>query len=272
VPKPSTITDLSAAITAGDGVARPNLFWVQFPNIGSSVSAREMGLMCREVQLPSRQITTVERPIGPVQTKVPYHHLTEAINMRFMVLNNASVRKYFEEWQNNIVPGANEGKDYERKQEVAYYNEFVRDITIFQLKKNFELSLFAKKFDFPIPNFVKNALRNSGGLTFDNDLFSLNIGVDGINAGLALDGNTSYKCELYDAYPISIQYDELSDDASNTFGTINVSFQFRNWSGASMEDNNPINKIRNEIEKGIGEVRDKVEDGIKSYAKKKLGF
>ena len=30
--------------------------------------------------------------------------------------------------------------------------------------------------------------------------------------------------------------------------------------------------IRNEIEKGIGAVRDKIEDGIKDFAKKKLGF
>lgn len=272
MPKPSTITDLTAAITAGDGVARPNLFWVNFPNITSDVSTREMGLMCREVALPSRSITTVERQVGAAITKVPYSHLTDTISMRFLVLNNAGVRTYFERWQNQITPGADKSDRYEQRQEVGYYKDFVKDITINQLKQNFELSLFSKKFDLPLPNFVKNALRNSGGLQFGNDLFGLNIGVDGISAGVALDGNTSYKCVLYEAYPISIVSDSLSDDAANTLETITITFQYRNWSGVSMEDNNPINKIRNEIEKGIGAVRDKVEGGIKDFAKKKLGF
>ena len=166
MPKPSTITDLTAAITAGDGVARPNLFWVNFPNITSDVSTREMGLMCREVALPSRSITTVQRQVGAAITKVPYSHLTDTISMRFLVLNNAGVRTYFERWQNQITPGADKSDRYEQRQEVGYYKDFVKDITINQLKQNFELSLFSKKFDLPLPNFVKNAFTASGpGLT-----------------------------------------------------------------------------------------------------------
>jgi len=268
--KPASITELSGQISAGGGIAQPNLFYVELPGGISDVSTKEMGLLCKEVELPSRQITTVDRLHWGAQRKVAYGHLTDSISMRFLVLNNASVRRYFETWQNLIVPGADGSRNYDEQQVVGFYNDYAKTIKIHQLKKNFELSLYSKKFDLPLPNFVKNSLRNIGGLNFSNNLFALNIGVDGINAGFSIDGNASYVCTLYEAYPSMINAEQLSDDQGNTLEMYSVQFTFRNWSGAALDDNNPISRIRNEIERGIGQLRDKVEDTIKSKARKLL--
>ena len=77
------------------GIARSNLFHVELPRISNNnISSEDLNLFCSRVNLPSRQISTVDRVIGIVTEKVANTFITDDVNLTFHVTNDYNIKKY----------------------------------------------------------------------------------------------------------------------------------------------------------------------------------
>ena len=123
----ASINDLKSLVNAKKGFARPNRYRVFLPTI-KGLSPAEANLLCKTVELPTRQILTSERQFGMTLEKVPYGHAVIDINMTFLLLNDYSTRNYFEAWQNLAIN--------QETLEAGYINEYAKDVIIEQLDNN----------------------------------------------------------------------------------------------------------------------------------------
>ena len=126
-------TDIDAfksTVTGGAGLAMANMFLVQLPvSIPGipNINSRTLNILCKSVQLPGRQVTTAPKIIGPKEVKHAYGILEDDVAMNFQVLNDYKIKNYFEKWQNLVIN--------ENTRELNYFNEYTRDVKIFQLRK-----------------------------------------------------------------------------------------------------------------------------------------
>ena len=68
---PVSVDDLKSAVRSGP--ARANMFQVVMPTLPGLVgNTSELNLLCRDIQLPGRQVLSNERTIGMKQVKVAY--------------------------------------------------------------------------------------------------------------------------------------------------------------------------------------------------------
>jgi hypothetical protein len=123
----ASINDLKSLVNAKKGFARPNQYRVFLPTV-NGLSPAEANLLCKNVELPTRQILTSERQFGMTLEKVPYGHAVVDINMTFLLLNDYATRKYFEAWQNLAIN--------QETLEAGYMNEYAKEVTVQQLDNN----------------------------------------------------------------------------------------------------------------------------------------
>jgi hypothetical protein len=263
----NSINELTAAITQGDGYARSNLFTVELPAIGK-VNARGINLLTKSISIPTRQINALTREVSMKNTEVPYGFTNTELTMTFRVMNDAGVRSYFDKWHDSIVGGIRSSGN---GQALGYYKDYVQTIKVHQLKKTVAAQVFKKDFGLRLPPLIKNRLRALGPLNIGNDIFNVGIGVDGIEADLNLSGTKSYTWEFYEAYPLTIQNETLSDDNQGGLSEITVSFQYKNFSGVSAEDTNPFNKAKSKIEDALFDLKADAQASINKRVKKILG-
>lgn len=121
------IDDFKGLISQKDGVARSNLFRVELPPF-PGVTRPEINLLCKNVNLPGRQILTREKTIGLQTRKVSYGYASDDVTMTFQVLNDYGVRKYFEYWQSKAVN--------QTSYEIGYKKDYAKPVKIQQLKKS----------------------------------------------------------------------------------------------------------------------------------------
>ena len=169
-----SISDMLGAITAGDGLARPNLFQVILPRIsGSNIDLPNLNLLCKNAQLPLRQIITNERVIGSKTEKIAYASASEDVSLTFYVTNDYSVKKYFDAWQDLVI----NPDTYELNYKVGT-NGYGKEVVINQLAKN-------------VKGFISSARFNE----FANK-------------------KIIYSCILEQAFPTSMNAIELSNEAN----------------------------------------------------------
>ena len=178
-----------SVISKGGGVARQNQFFVSLPSL--TYDASDLNILCASVNLPGRQILTMERLIGLKGRKMPNGFASDDVSMTFYVLNDYKVKKYFEDWQNRVIN--------QNTYEVGYPEDYVQDVTISQLQKGLA-------FDFPI-----------------DKIFGINIDVD-----VRTKAKVVYQCKLLDAYPTSMSAIELNNEMDGLI-QLNVQLSYRNW-------------------------------------------
>jgi hypothetical protein len=86
-----------------------------------------MNLLCKDVVLPGRQVTTRERTIGLTTRKMAYGYLIDDVSITFHVLNDYGVKEYFETWQNLAVD--------QNTYEIGYKKDYSFDVKINQIQK-----------------------------------------------------------------------------------------------------------------------------------------
>lgn len=96
------IDTLKGLLTQRNGLAHSNIFKVMLPSIGDLVS-NDIDTMCKAMNLPGRQIATMERVIGPKQEKLPYTFLQDDVTLVFNVTNDYAIQNYFETWMNLVI-------------------------------------------------------------------------------------------------------------------------------------------------------------------------
>ncbi len=191
-----SVDQMKSLIGKKGGLAMANLWKVQLPNLGRE-SSYDLNLLCKDVQLPGRQILTQERIIGMKQKKVAYGYAEEDVSMTFYVMNDYGIKEYFDEWQSRII-------NFDTK-ELKYKDNYVADIEITQLQK--------KKRNGLTVNFEIDFTANNLADLFD---FSITSDIE------------VYKCKLIRAFPTTINALQLNSE-QNGLLELNVQFSYDDW-------------------------------------------
>jgi hypothetical protein len=96
----STIDNLKGAISAGGGVARNNLWKVEFGRAGLSETQL---LMAESVTLPGRTIATSDYTANKQSLKAAYSLIDDPVSMTFLLVNDYKVKTFFDKWMSEII-------------------------------------------------------------------------------------------------------------------------------------------------------------------------
>jgi hypothetical protein len=126
----ASLSELKTSITFGGGLARTNKFLVTLPSLGGggligALGSRNMNILCRTAQLPSKQILTHEKRVGMKFEKVAYGYGIEDVTLTFMETASLPVRRYFDTWRDLILN--------EDAQTSKYKTEYQKRVIISQL-------------------------------------------------------------------------------------------------------------------------------------------
>lgn len=210
----SSIDKLKSVVSQKRGFAIPNLYKVMLPNF-ANISVEEINVICSSVNMPGRQIMSVDRKIGTIFEKVAYDQAYDDISLSFYVLNDYGIRKYFEAWQNLALD--------QETQEVGYKNEYSRDVKIQQLRKGFSLPLYQSPF-------MKWDFLGGGMLDLDIDI---DIKKEDV----------VYEVHLMDAYPTTMDLITLGNDQTDSILTLNVQLSYKNWKSSAGPEIKPENNF-----------------------------
>jgi hypothetical protein len=183
----NSIEQIKGQIAGAGGLALPNLYKIVLP--ASSGFASELNILCNSTMLPGRQMLTHERIVSIKPEKMAYAYAVPPVTLTFKLLNNYSVKKYFENWQNKIINNED--------QQIQYSTNYKRSVKIYQMSKGFRHHLF-----------------NVGDI-LDVDLITSEYEVYGV--------------ELEKAFPTTMNDIELSDASNDQFITFSVTLDYTNW-------------------------------------------
>ena len=192
--KPGSIEDIKSLISSKGGLAKTNLYYVLLPSwkengLGATAKPQELGVLCRSISLPSRQLATLQRMVGPDKQDIVYGYQNPNVSMTFRVLNDQSTRAYFETWQQNIIQ--NNDRSSEGNYSIAFPDEYMKNIFVYQLERGRSLPVFNKNKTI--------------------DLGPVNLNLD-IDIDLLQGGGANYQWALFNSYPVTYQSETLTDD------------------------------------------------------------
>lgn len=215
--RPGSIEDLKSLISDKGGFAKANLYYVLLPSwrengLGNTARPQELGILCRSVSLPSRQLATLQRIIGPDKQDVVYGYQNPNLSMTFRVLNDQSTRAYFETWQQNIIQ--NNDRSSEGNYSIAFPDQYMKNIFVYQLERGRALPIFNRNKSI--------------------ELGPLNVNLEA-NIDLLQGGGANYQWAMFNAYPVTYQSETLTDDGRDQISEITIEFAYKNWVGAPMK-------------------------------------
>jgi hypothetical protein len=202
-----TVDQFKSLVSAKGGLARNNLWRVKLPSLPGARS-EEMNILCRDVQLPGRQITTNTFNYGLIQERVANGFLIQDVSMTFHVLNDYGVREYFETWQ-NLATNTN-------TYEVGYKKDYSRDVEIEQFKK---VKSLPQRYRQEFSSGIGNALPKISDFELGETILGLN---DQLN-DLVI-----YKCKLIDAFPTTMNAIQLNNEMDGIV-ELNIQLSFTDW-------------------------------------------
>lgn len=207
--KLGNIDEFKSLVSDGKGMAKQNLYYVQLPrvDIGSNANNYELGLFCSAIDIPTRQITTVDRALGTSMQKVASGYVVPTLNATFRVMNDQRARSYFEKWQSYTIGEYDDGS--ENRFDVKYPDQYMKPLHIYQLERGQSFPLLDKQFD-------------------------LSVGPINLNFGIDIDIGTNVKANYHwiidRAYPTTVTSEPFGDEANN-ISTIQVEFSYNKWHG-----------------------------------------
>lgn len=206
------IDRLKATMTAKGGNAQAHQFAVTLPGI-AGISSDELNILASAVTIPGRQIMTQERLIGIKGQRMPTGFAADDVTMRFIVLNDYGVRKYFEAWQNKVVNQDN--------YEIGYVNSYAENVKIYQLKKGVSFPLYNREiFRSKAPSNLTNRLPSFGGIDLAQGEIDIDI--------LWKQQQIIYAVELQKAFPTTLSALDLSNEAEGLL-QLTVQMSYKNW-------------------------------------------
>ena len=203
------IQRFQAQINQGEGMARPNRFYViinppqklvttpggppsqlsQNTNndLSSGAMRENMQMMCNKITMPSRDINTAPHKTYGPKREMPYaYSFSGEIELTFFGDKFLRQRMFWENWQKTIFDG--------ETHDMRYYDDYVGSIDIFQLGQ------FDAKADD--------------------------------------DARVTYAVRLYEVYPQIISPIEYTYGANNTIVEVPVTLNFRNWVNLTIDQVN----------------------------------
>lgn len=192
----ANLDDLKSLISAKEGAARSNLFRVELPTLPGATS-RDLNLLCRDVNMPGRQIMTRERTIGVTTQKMAYGYAVEDVSMTFQVLNDYGVKQYFETWQGLAVN--------QNTKEIGYKSDYSFPVKIQQLRKGISLPIYNKR-----------------------------LGIFELNVDYITQKDVVYECELLSAFPTTMNAITFNNEQDGLID-LNVQLSYTNWKSSFTE-------------------------------------
>ena len=184
------------------GFAMQHQFVVVLPRVPNTiVESRDINVLCRQVNIPGRQMASVNRIIGVKGHELSYGFVEDDVTMEFYVMNDWGIRSYFEEWQNLVL---NQNSKY-----VGYVNDYAKTVRIHALKKGLD-------FNF-------DAVRKARNVESLLNLLGIDIDID-----FNFSQKTNYGVELEGAYPKTINAIQLTNDLDGLL-SLSVTFTHRQW-------------------------------------------
>ena len=233
----SSIDQLKSLASQKGGFARPNVFRVFLPSLPGAGS-REINLLCKEVNLPGRQILTRERTIGLTTRRMAYGFAQEDVSMTFLCLNDYGIKKYFDVWQNLCVN--------QSTKEIQYKNEYAFDVKIEQLRKGMSLPVYKTALNIPtLPTSLQNRLPSIQLGGFSLDLAQGELGFDFVTGK-----DITYSLTLLDAFPTTVNAIQLNNDLDGLV-ELNIQLTYTNWYPNTNELTEP-NTVRDLFNVGVG--------------------
>lgn len=233
-----SIEDLKGHVSSAGGLAKPNLYRVTLPQLPNfkGLSTKDIDILCTAVVLPGRQIMTAEVTHGTVLTKVASGYATTDISMTFLVPNDMMIKKYFEYWQSLAHNQATK--------EVGYYYDYVKPVKIEHIRPGAAFPLIKKKLGITerIPSFIKNRLPSIGPFNLAQDELQFDIGGS---------SETTYKVELLEAFPTTVQDIELGNSQEQGFMELTVQFSYKDWTGEYTGVDGNVQGIKSQIKEAI---------------------
>jgi hypothetical protein len=209
----ASIEEFKGLMSAKGGAARSNLFKVTLPSLPGATS-RDVNLLCKDVNLPGRQIMTQERQVGMKSVKVPYGFAVEDVSLTFYVMNDYGIRKYFEIWQGLAVNPAT--------YEVSYKEKYAKDVTISALKKGFSLPIYSTQLGIPkLPPELQNRLPKIGPFDLAQGEFDLDF---------ATKDDEIYQVKLKNAFCTTMNAINLGNELSG-ITELNIQLSYDDWEG-----------------------------------------
>lgn len=143
----ASINELKGMASSKLGFARSNNFLVELPQLSANpfgrlagfvpsvpgltpdatASTRELNVLCKNAQIPGKQILSHDRRIGMIFEKVAYGYAVGDVSLSFYMLNDYSVMNYFDTWKRSVVD--------EQNLTVGYKKDYARPVKIHQLRK-----------------------------------------------------------------------------------------------------------------------------------------
>jgi len=220
----TTINELKGMASSKLGFARSNQFLIELPplqNSGSSggllgglannltsfipsvpgltpdnmPNTRELNTLCRGAGLPGKQILTADRRVGMNNEKVAYGYAVADLSLSFYMLNDYSIKNYFDEWMSQIIDDGYGPSGQKLAQNAKYKSEYAKPVKIHQLRK---------------PQVG----------------FSANLGP--ITANVGLGGGSVYTVELLEAFPTQVNEITFSNDLDGLV-EMTIALTFTNW-------------------------------------------
>jgi len=124
------LNDILSTFHSEDGYAVPNRFEVLITRPkGSASESRQVSMRCESINLPGRNLATMDDTniYGPTREIVTGVTYADEINMTFQASSNLEERVFFEEWQALAFD--------ERSWNVKYYNDYISTVDIYILDK-----------------------------------------------------------------------------------------------------------------------------------------
>lgn len=124
---------------------------------------RDISILCESVNLPGRQISTVDYQADRQTIKIPYGIINEDVTMSFILTNDYYMKKLFDKWMSGIF-------DVE-KYRVGYKKDFVTDVVIQQLNKN-NVPVYSVRLEDAFPVTMQSIQLDSNS---ENTIQKLNV-------------------------------------------------------------------------------------------------
>lgn len=224
-----SVEQFKAMLSAERGLASANMYRVILPSLagkqrmdGSIIegySPETLNLICKATSLPGRQILTLDRQVGMINTKVAYGFAVTPVSLTFQCTNSYVIRKYFEDWQQLAVSNT-DGVQYHS----GYFDEYTQNIKIAQIRKpeSFALANFDLGFNLNLDPNIRDALPTIGGV----DLGDLSEGR--FDIAIVSEENIVYECLLQKAFPVSLTEIALTNEVDQ-ISEFSVSMVYKNW-------------------------------------------
>lgn len=186
------IEDLKSKVSLKNGLAFSHHFAVELPPM-AGMSGDTLNVLCKDVEIPGKQIMTLDRNVGIQNEKVVSGFATSDLNMSFYMTNDYGPRKYFDKWMSDMLDEET-GNIQWKKGLDGTKGGFAKTITIHQLSKP------------------------QARVGFD-------LGILDINFDLL--GNSIYSVQLEDAFPIT--QNAISLNSQGSIVELQVNFAYTKW-------------------------------------------